>query len=374
VVEVSYAPNEELALIRDTTRQFLADRLPLERVRELMMTEDGFDRDVWKELAALGWTGLVIGEDHGGSGLGMVEMGVVMEEMGRVVTPGPFFTSAVLATTAIQRAGNDVQRDELLRSLASGDTIATLAMYEQPRGWDLATMSTTATRVDGGWRLDGEKRYVLDGHLADLIVVAARVADGVGLFVVPAEAEGVLVEQVPTLDATRRESTVSFDGVKLADDALLGGGAADQAITGTLDVGVAALSCEQVGGAQRCLELSVEYAKTRHQFGRPIGSFQAVKFRCAEMLMKVEHAKSTAYHAVRVTDDPAELAIAAPLAGSVASEAYSWAAGETIQIHGGVGFTWEHDAHLYLKRARSSSVLLGDSRYHRDRLGKALGL
>jgi alkylation response protein AidB-like acyl-CoA dehydrogenase len=374
VAEVSYAPTPELELIRDTTRQFLADRLPPTRVRELMMTEDGFDQALWKELAALGWTGLVIDEEYGGSGLGMVEMGVVMEEMGRMVTPGPFLASAVLATTAIQSAGTDDQQDELLPGLASGEVIATLAIYEQPRGWGLGDIATTATAAEDGWTIDGTKRYVLDGHLADLVIVAARIGDGVGLFAVPADTRGLRVEQVPTLDATRRQATVSFDGVLVGDDALLGGGAAGDALAHTLDVGVAALSAEQVGGAQRCLDMSVDHAKTRHQFGRPIGSFQAIKFRCAEMLLHVEHARSTAHHAVRVIDDAEELAVAAPLAGSVASEAYVWAAGETIQIHGGIGFTWEHDAHLYLKRARSSSVLLGDPRYHRDRLGKALGI
>jgi alkylation response protein AidB-like acyl-CoA dehydrogenase len=279
-----------------------------------------------------------------------------------------------MATTLVTAVGTDAQSQELLGGMAGGETIATPAVFERPRGWDHTAIDTTATRSGDGWRLDGTKRYVIEGAVADVFLVAARVDDGLGVFVVPAGTDGCTVEGVPSLDATRRLATLHLSGVKLPDDALLGGGPVDGALRRTMLLWTAALACEQVGGARQCLDLSVEYAKSRHQFGRPIGSFQAVKHRCAEMLMKVEHARSVAYHAARSAHDPQEMVIAAPLAGSVASEAYMWAAAETIQIHGGIGFTWEHDAHLYLKRAKTSSLMLGDAHFHRRRLGEALGL
>ncbi len=374
MAEVSYAKTDELQLIQSTARQFLDDRISFETVRELMMSEEGFDRGLWKEMADLGWTGLAIAEEHGGSGYGLVELTALLEEMGRAVTPGPFFASAVLATTVIQQAGTDDQKASLLPPLASGSQIASLAIYESPRGWGLDTIETEATATGQEWSINGVKRYVLDGHLADVLLVAASVDDGIGIFAVPTDVEGVEVQQTPTLDATRRQSEVVFKEVAVPTSARLGEGDARKALGRALAVATAALAAEQVGGASWCLETSVEYAKTRYQFGRPIGSYQAIKHRCAEMLIKTEHAKSTAYHAARVADDPDEMAIAAPLAGSICSDAFLWAAGETIQIHGGIGFTWEHDAHLFLKRARASSLLLGDPRHHRDLLGQAIGV
>ena len=371
---VSYAPTEELELLRSTAGQFLEERLGLETVRELMMSDDGFNRGLWKEIADLGWTGLVIEEDFGGAGSGLTELSVLLEEMGRLVTPGPFFASAVLATAAVQGAGAPNQKRDLLPPLASGERIATLAVFEKPRGWDVSDIATKASAQGTGWVLDGTKRYVLDGHLADVFIVAARVDDGIGLFVVEADTPGLHVEQTQVLDPTRRQAEVTLRGVRVGAFSLLGGAPSIDSLRRALAIGTAALAAEQVGGAQKCLEMSVEYAKTRFQFGRPIGSYQAIKHRCAEMLLRVEHARSTALHAVRVVQDEDELAVAAPLAGAVCAEAYVWAAGETIQIHGGIGFTWEHDAHLYLKRAKTSSLLLGDPRYQRHLLGQALGL
>ncbi|MCI0544821.1 MAG: acyl-CoA/acyl-ACP dehydrogenase [Actinobacteria bacterium] len=369
---VGFTPTEEMTLIRSTARQFLADRLSIGVVREQMMSDEGFDRSLWKEIAELGWTGLIIPEEHGGAGSGLAELSVILEEMGRNLTPGPFLASAVLATMAVMEMGSDEQRAELLPALASGDRLASLALYEGPRDWGLDGISTTARPSGGGWVIEGVKRHVLDGHMADTLLVLARVGDDLGLFAVDSDA--VEVEQVPVLDLTRRQATVRLNGVHVPAERALGERPVGQGLRRVLAMGSAALAVEQVGGAQRCLELSIEYAKTRYQFGRPIGSFQAVKHRCAEMLVRVEQARSTTQHAVRVTDDPEELAIASPLAASVASEAYVWVAGETIQVHGGIGFTWEHDAHLYLKRAKTSSLLLGDPRFQRDLLGRALGL
>lgn len=370
---VSYAPTSETELIRSTARQFLEDRFGLGVVRELMTSDVGFDRTAWREIAELGWTGLTIPEEHGGAGYGPVELSVLLEEMGRLVTPGPFFASVVLATTAVSRLGTPDQQARILPDLASGESLATLAVYEDPRDWGLERLTTTADREGDGWVITGVKNHVLDAHLADLVLVVARVGDQLGVFVAESQAEGVEIIQTPVLDPTRRQAQVRFNGVAVGGSSLLGDPDAD-GIRHLLALGSAALAVEQVGGAQRCLDTAVEYARTRHQFGRPVGSFQAIKHRCAEMLMRVEHARSTAYHAVRVTDYPEEFAIASPLAASVSSESYVWAAGENIQIHGGIGFTWEHDAHLYLKRAKSSALLLGDPRFHRRRLAQALEL
>lgn len=374
MADIAYAPTEDQELIRTTARQFLEERLGIDQVRELMMTETGFDRTVWKEMADMGWPGLAISEAQGGAGLGMVELGVLLEEMGRLVTPGPFFASAVMATTAIQQAASEDHQSRLLPRLAAGDTIATLAVFESPRGWDVSTPGTTAIGGDDTWSLNGSKRAVLDGHFADIVLVTADTGDGLGLFEVDVRDDGVHIDQESALDPTRRQATVHLDDVTVDSGARLDVGDTAGALRRTLSLATVALAAEQVGGTQRCLEMSVEYAKTRHQFGRPIGSFQAIKHRCANMLMKLEHAKSTAYHAARVTEDEAEMAVASPLAGSVCSEAYVWVAGETIQVHGGIGFTWEHDAHMYLKRAKASSLLLGSPVHQRDLLGGVIGV
>lgn len=371
---VSYAPTEEQDLIRSTARQFLDERLSIATVRELMMSEEGFDPVLWKEMADLGWTGLAIAEDHGGSGLSPVEMGVLLEEMGRLVTPGPFFASAVLATTVIQLLATPAQQAELLAGLAAGERIGALAVFEHPRDWSSDNPATTATRTGDGWLLEGAKRAVLGGDEADFVLVTAATDDGMAVFVVESGAEGVKTAPEPVLDLTRRQATVTLESVEVDAGSRLGEGESSVALRRALALAAGLLACEQVGGAQRCMEMSVEYAKTRYQFGRPIGSYQAIKHRCANMLMKVEHAKSVAYHAVRVTEDPEEMMLAAPLAASVASEAHVWVAGENIQVHGGVGFTWEHDAHIYLKRAKSASLILGSPRFHRDRLGEVIGV
>ena len=371
---VTYAPSEEHDLIRSTARQFLGERLGMEKVRDLMMSEEGFDPVIWKEMADMGWPGLAISEDHGGAGFGFVEMSVLLEEMGRAVTPGAFFASAVLATTAIGEVATSEQSAGLLSSLASGQRIATLAIFERAHDWRPDGPSTAAVRTDDGWRIDGSKRAVLAGETADTLLVTAVTDYGVGLFVVESDASGVEIEPEPVLDLTRRQATIEFDSVTVDDGARLGDGDAAPGLERALSVARVALAAEQVGGAQACMEMSVDYAKTRHQFGRPIGSFQAIKHRCANMLMKVEHARSAAYYAARVADHPDELSLASPLAAAVASEAYVWVAGETIQVHGGVGFTWEHDAHVYLKRAKASSLLFGSPGYLRDLLGRAIGI
>ncbi len=373
---VSYSPTEETALIRSTTRQFLEEVVPMTRVRDMMLG-DGFEMEVWKAMADLGWQGLAISEEHGGAGYGMVELAVVLEEMGRLLTPGPFFASAVLATQAIVNAGTPEQQSALLPRLASGAEIGTLATFEHPRGWDSGGVGAIASPSNGGWVLDGEKRFVLDAAAADLVIVAARTGggpDGVGLFVVELPQTGVEITPMQELDVTRRQYEVRLDKVKVGKDALLGGSPGWMPILVTLCRASTGLAAEQVGGAQRCLDIAVEHAKNRYQFGRPIGSYQAIKHMCADMLVRVEQARSCALHGAHTFDDFDELPISAALAGAYCSEAYEWVAGQTIQVLGGTGFTWEHDIHLYFKRAKASSLLLGDPLYHRRMLADAIGL
>lgn len=371
---VNYTPTEDQELIRSTARQFLTERFDIETVRDLIMSDEGFDRTHYKEMADLGWTGLAIAEEHGGAGLGSVEMGVLLEEMGRLLTPGPFFASAVLATSVVTEVGTTDDHARILPRLATGELIATVGLFDTARGWSLHPEHTMVARHGGKWTLTGTKRAVLDAGMVDLVLVTAAEGDKVVLFAVDPNASGVTITPESVLDTTRRQSTVEFDGVVLTEEDRVGQGDTTPGLVRAHRLATVALAAEQVGGAQAAMDMAVEYAKSRYQFGRPIGSYQSIKHRCANMLMKVEHARSTAYYGARVSQDDDELAVAAPLAGSVCSEAFTWIAGENIQVHGGIGFTWEHDAHLYLKRAKASSLLLGSPRYQRDLLGRAIGI
>jgi alkylation response protein AidB-like acyl-CoA dehydrogenase len=270
-------------------------------------------------------------------------------------------------------SGDEGAKKDLLPGIAAGTTIATLALTEDSGRWSTDAVTLAASETGGKWRLDGHKMFVIDGHNADLLLVAARTSSGVSLFAVEAGASGVTRTPLATMDQTRKQARIEFFA---AAARLVGAeGGADRVLSRTLDLAAVALAAEQVGGAQRCLDMSVDYAKNRIQFGRPIGSFQAIKHKCADMLMEVESAKSAAYYAAwAAAEDSEELPVVASLAKSYCSEAYFHAAGENIQIHGGIGFTWEHDAHLYFKRAKSSELLLGDPSYHRDLLARRIGI
>ncbi len=372
---VTFALTEEQEMLRQTTRQFLEDRVSPTVVRELMETETGFDAALWQSGAELGWHSLAIPEEYGGAGYTFAELSVVLEEMGRALFPGPFLSTVVMAANAIVLGGRDSQKKELLPGIAMGESMMTMALFEGPQGATTDDIRMTAAQDGEAWILDGVKKNVLFGHVAGTIVTAARTPNGLSLFLVPADTGGLNAEHVPTLDATRKQANLTFSGVRLGPEALLGNeGTAGPVIDRVLRLASVALSLEQVGGAQWCLETSVEHGQTRFQFGRAIGSFQAIKHRLADMLVSVEHAKSTAYHAARIVDDTDELLVAAPLAKSVCSEAYLRAASDTIQILGGTGFTWEHDTHLYLKRAKSTSLMFGGVRHQRRLLAEALGL
>jgi alkylation response protein AidB-like acyl-CoA dehydrogenase len=365
--------------LRASVRRFLADRAPLSRVRELMDTEDGVDRAVWDQAATqLGLQGLAIPEVYGGAGFSFAEQAIVCEEFGGALYGGPYLASAVLAATALLASPDEGARRDLLPGIASGETIATLAFTEDDGSWDPATIRTAAVK-DGsagqgeGWRLDGPKSFVLDGRTAGLILVAAATDAGLSLFAVAADAAGLSRTTLPTLDQTRKLARLEFDGTAAR---LIGSpGDAAAVLDRALNVTAIALAAEQLGGAQRALDMAVEYGKTRQQFGRPIGSFQALKHRCADLLLEVESLRSAVgYAAAAVAEDSAEIGVLAPLVKAYASETYFHAAAENIQMHGGIGFTWEHDAHLYFKRAKSSELFLGDGSYHRERLAARIGL
>jgi alkylation response protein AidB-like acyl-CoA dehydrogenase len=293
--------------------------------------------------------------------------------MGAALLCAPYFSTVALGANALLTAGDEVAAKQWLPSIASGETIATLAITEDAGRWDLDGITTRATKKDGSWTLEGHKSFVLDGHTAGLVLVAARTDAGLSLFAVDGDAAGLTRTPLATMDQTRKQARLEFAGTPAT---LVGhDGDAGPGLEKTMQLAAVALAAEQVGGAQRVLDNAVEYAKNRMQFGRPIGSFQAIKHKCADMLLEVESAKSAAYYGAwaAATDDE-ELALAASLAKSYCSEAYFHCAAENIQIHGGIGFTWEHHAHLYFKRAKSSELLLGDPAYHRELLAQRLGI
>ncbi len=371
---MNFAFSEEQEELRRAVHRFLEDKSPMTEVRRLMETTEGYDPAVWEQMAnQLGLQGMAIPEEYGGAGFGYVELIVVFEEMGACLVCAPYFSTVALASNCLLSCGDESAKKDYLPGIASGETIATLAITEDSGRWDLQGVTLAARRQGDGWVLDGHKMFVIDGHSASLVLVAARSEAGVSLFAVEGDAAGVTRTPLATMDQTRKQARLEFSSTPAR---LLGGdGTAGPVLTRTLDLAAVALAAEQVGGAQRCLDMSVEYAKTRIQFGRPIGSFQAIKHKCADMLLEVESAKSAAYYAGwAAAEDSDELPVVASLAKSYCSEAYFHAAAENIQIHGGIGFTWEHDAHLYFKRAKSSELLLGDPTYHRELLAQRIGI
>jgi len=373
---MNFAFSDEQEELRRYTRQWLTEKAPSSKVRELMESETGYDEAQWKEIAELGWQAMAIPEEYGGAGFGFLEMVVLLEEQGRTLYPSPFFSTVVLASNALLLAGSEEQKMRWLAPIAAGDLVATVA-YTEPNGrWDESGIEASATLDGDEWVITGTKSYVIDGHTADLLIVAARSPEGVSLFAVPADAQGVGRRRLETMDMTRKQAEIVLDDVRVGDDAIVGvEGGGWATLEKLLQIAVVALAAEQVGGAQRCLDMAVEYAKVRYQFGRPIGSFQAIKHKCADMLVQVESAKSAAYYAGwAVSEGNEEVAIVAPLSKSYCSEAYFFCAAENIQIHGGIGFTWEHDAHLYFKRAKSSELIFGDPAYHREILAGRIGI
>jgi alkylation response protein AidB-like acyl-CoA dehydrogenase len=373
-----FALSAEQAELRRAARGYLATHWPSAQVRAVVDDASQEDPSAWRRVAAeLGWASILVPEAHGGAGLGWVEATVIAEETGRALASVPFFSSVCLATNALLAAGDEAQRAAYLPRIASGDVRATLAFGDSSHvdPWAIATV---AREQGDGFVLSGTKRNVVDGAAADVLLVTARAPGttgekGVALFAVHARSPGVHVERTPALDATRPLALVTLKDVHVGRAARMGDAAA---VRRTLDRAAIALASEALGGAERCLEMATDYAKTRVQFDRPIGSFQAIKHRLADLFTAVETARSAARYAAGVADsgDDAELAVAAALAKSYCTETFFRCAAENIQIHGGIGFTWEHDAHLFLKRARGSLVLLGGPSVDRERVAQAMGL
>ena len=372
---MTFAISQEQDMLRSSVRAFLAEKMPIDRVRELMETEAGYDPVDWKAMADQGFAAMNIPEDYGGAGFSMLELGIVLEEMGRTLVPSPLFSSVVLAANAVLLAGGESHKTAYLPQIASGEMTATVAIVERSGGWSTERFVCEAVRSGDDFVLSGTKRYVIDGTSADVVFVAAQSSEDAAYFyAVPAEADGVSATPLETLDMTRKQAEVTFDDVRVPVAARLDR-SVHEVMPRLYDLAAVALAFEQVGGAQRCMEMAVEYSKDRFQFGRPIGSFQAVKHMCADMLVAVESARSTAYYAGSVaTSGDEDLEIAAPLAKTVCSDAFFDVVADTIQVHGGIGFTWEHDAHLYFKRAKSSQLMFGDPAAWRATLADRIGL
>ena len=380
---MDFAFSEEQDEFRTMLRRFLEERWSITDVRKLAETPSGFDRNVWKQMAEeLGLQGLAIPEAHGGQGFGFLEVGIALEEMGRQLAGGPFLASAVIAAAAIEAAASSAQQAEWLPAIASGETIATLAVHEASGRADPGGIETICRREGNGWCVAGRKVAVLDAQNADLLLVAAREAGstgdaGLSLFAVRADAAGLSVEPTDGLDLTRKIAEVELDDV--AATPLGAVGAAAPAIARTLDLAAIAIAAEGTGATARCLDSAVAYAKSRIQFGRTIASFQAIKHKAAEVMLELETARSAAYWSWWVAaqqggGSAVDLAEAASVAKSLCNDALSRAAAENVHIHGGMGFTWEFDCHLYFRRAKAAEMLFGDPIFHRARLAERLGL
>jgi alkylation response protein AidB-like acyl-CoA dehydrogenase len=365
---------EEQDQLRAAVRDYFQAKSPEAEVRRLMATDEGYNPAVWQQMAReLGLQGLALPEQYGGQGAGWVELGIVLEEMGRALVCAPFFSTVVLAATTLLESGDDEAKKDYLPGIADGSVIATVALTEESGRWDEGGVTLPATRTADGWTLRGAKHFVLDGAVAQLIIVPARTASGVSLFAVDAAAPGLARRPSVTLDQTRKLAVVEFGDTPARLIGAEGGGW--DVLARVLDFAAVALAAEQAGGAQAALDMSVAYLNTRVQFGQLIGAFQALKHMAADVLIEVESAKSAAYYALNAAaEDNDELPAAASLAQAYCSEAFVTAAHENIQFHGGMGFTWEASPHLYFKRARSSELFLGDAAAHREALARRIGI
>ncbi len=370
---MKFSFSNEQEQFRTMLRRFLAEKSPTSEIRRLMATDQGWERETWKQLNSdLGLSAVHIPEAYGGQGFGFVELAIVLEEMGRALLCGPYFSSVVLAANAILNAGTEDQKQALLPGIAAGETVAALAFTEENGRWDSNGVTLTAKAQGDSYRLDGVKSFVLDGHTADVIVVLARKPgtsgdEGLSFFTVRGDAKGLDRRLLKSVDATRKLALLKFDGVQA--DLLGEAGAAAAPFARTLDQAAVCLANEMVGGADRLRQSALDYVMMRMQFGRPIASFQAIKHKCADMLVDVELAKSAAYYAAEAAaEEAADLPAIASLAKACAADAFMQTARETIQLHGGIGFTWDNDTHLWFKRAKSSEVFLGSPKYHRELL------
>lgn len=371
---MSQTTAEERGAIQASVRSLMADHVSEVDVRRVMDSDAGHDPAVWRQLVELGLTGLVIAPEYGGSGLGPVELELVMEETGAALLASPLLSSSVLAAGLLAAAGDSAVNARLLPAIAAGTTIATVALTGDTGCWTAEGIRAVATQAGDGWAISGSANYVTHAQLADVLLVLARTAAGVRIFEVGANAAGVTISPLPTFDRTLRLARIEFNAAVATSVGTAGWPTAEAA----MQLALVALAGEQAGGARAMFEKTVEYAKTRIQFGRAIGSFQAIKHMAADLLIEVESATSAARAAAAALDaagagsnEPAEAAV--HLAAFACADAYTTVTAAAVQMHGGIAFTWQHPAHLYLRRARAQAQLFGAPAYHRERFLVALG-
>jgi len=365
---MNFSFSEDQILLRNSVRAALDEECKPAHVRAMAEDPRGYGEAFWGEMAKLGWLGLPLPEEQGGAGLGLVELALVLEEMGRAAYPGPYFASVVLAGLGLGLAGSAAQKEKWLPAIASGRARGTAALLEDSLDWDPAATTATARPSGAGWTLDGVKRFVPWAHVADVALVPARSPEGLSLFLVDPRAAGVTLTPMVGIDLSNRWSEMRLAGVAVPAEALMGpAGGAGRALEALLQRAAVAAAAEMLGAARRCLDMSVGYVKVREQFGQLIGSFQAIRHRCAEMLLEVENSHAAVYYAAwALTAGAEDAAMAASVCKSYVSEAARTVCGDAIQVHGGIGFTWEYDLHLYFKRAKALEPLYGDAAYHRE--------
>ena len=365
---MNFSFSDDQVLLKNSVRAALEEHCKSAHVRAMAEDSKGYGDELWSEMGKLGWLGLPFPEEHGGAGLGLVELAIVLEEMGRAAYPGPFFSTVVLGGLGLMLGGSAEQRDKWLPAIASGRARMTAALLEDHLDWDPAATTASATKSGSGWILSGVKRFVPWAHVADVILVPARSAEGLSLFLLDPKSVGVTLSPMKGIDLTNRWSELRLDKVAVGAEAIMGQpGAAASLLESLLRRAAVCASAEMLGAARRCLDMSVEYVKVREQFGQPIGSFQAIRHRCAEMLLEAENAHAAVYYAAwALTAGAEDAAVASSICKSYVNEAARRVCGDAIQVHGGIGFTWEYDLHLYMKRAKALEPLYGDTEYHRE--------
>ncbi|MGE4090645.1 MAG: acyl-CoA dehydrogenase family protein [Candidatus Binatia bacterium] len=377
---MNFGFTEEQEALREATRKFLDNECPTTFVRKMMADDTAHATELWRKLAELGWLGIIVPEDFSGSGGSFLDLVVILEEAGKSLLPGPFFATALLGTPAILAGGSAEQKSALLPKIVEGTHIVTLALAEKSGRYDAGVITLAAQAKGNDFVLSGEKMFVPDAHVADQIIVAARTGgsgeDGVTLFLVDAKAPGVKVEQLKTVDMTRRQCHVALQDVAIARTQVLGdAGKGWPVLRRVLDQAMAGLCAEAVGTGQQALDMAVAYAKERVQFGKPIGSFQAVKHKCVDMMVQVENARSLTYYAAWTVDENVpEARQAVPMAKAYCSDMCKTVTSEAIQVHGGIGFTWEHDMHLFYRRGLASEAAFGSAPTHREVVAQTLNL
>src|SRR3989441_483199 len=379
---MNFGFSEDQELLRDTARKFLDSECPTTFVRKMMADETAHSTELWKKITRLGWLGIIVPEEYGGSGGNFLDLVVILEEMGKSLLPGPFFATVLLGSTAVLAGGSAAQKAALLPTVAAGNLLLTLAVAEPSGRYDAAGVTLAATSKGSDFVLSGEKLFVQDAHVADQLVVAARTSqgsspqDGITLFLVDAKAPGVRISQLKTVDMTRRQCHVTFQDVAVAGSQVLGEvGKGWPIVRRVLDQAMAGLCAEIVGTAQKALDIAVAYAKERVQFGKPIGSFQAVKHKCVDMMVQVENARSLTYYAAWTVDENVpEVGQAVPMAKAYCSDMAKTVTSEAIQVHGGIGFTWEHDMHLFYRRGLAAEAAFGSAPVHREVVAQTLNL